>query len=153
VDGGIEVRATAGLLEDAHTVEDAITALVAGLRPDGYLALMVYLDRERHARFATVRDAAAARAGRPVTFGWGPRFLHSTGQLHKGGAPVGAFLQITGTYAQDLEIPDRPFSFGTLIGAQAIGDASVLAEHSLPVLRLNLTEESQLARVREALEG
>jgi glucose-6-phosphate isomerase len=87
-----------------------------------------------------------------VTFGWGPRFLHSTGQLHKGGAPVGVFLQITGTFAEDLAIPDRPFTFGTLISAQATGDAKVLAEHDRPVLRFTLTEASQITRLRELLE-
>jgi glucose-6-phosphate isomerase len=75
-----------------------------------------------------------------VTFGWGPRFLHSTGQYHKGGPPQGVFLQITCTEADDLDIPGRPFTFGTLIAAQAAGDASVLAAHGRPVLRLHLTD-------------
>ena len=74
----------------------------------------------------------AARAKRPVTFGWGPRFLHSTGQFHKGGPAIGVFLQITQTAETDLEIPDRPFTFGQLMQAQAAGDASVLAEHGRP---------------------
>ena len=73
-----------------------------------------------------------------MTFGWGPRFLHSTGQFHKGGPAVGVFLQITATETVDLEIPDRPFTFGQLIRAQAAGDASVLADHGRPVLSLTL---------------
>jgi glucose-6-phosphate isomerase len=75
-----------------------------------------------------------------VTFGWGPRFLHSTGQFHKGGPAIGVFLQITSVGGADLEIPDRPFTFGQLIQAQAAGDASVLAEHGRPVLTLTLTD-------------
>lgn len=88
-----------------------------------------------------------------MTFGWGPRFLHSTGQLHKGGAPVGAFLQLTGTYADDMEIPGRPFTFGQLVGAQATGDAHVLMEHGRPVLRLNATSKSDVTRMTSALGG
>ncbi len=75
-----------------------------------------------------------------MTFGWGPRFLHSTGQFHKGGPRVGVFLQITTDSATQFAIPDRPFSFGELIHAQAAGDASVLEDHGMPVLRLNLTD-------------
>jgi len=89
---------------------------------------------------AELRDLIAARSGRPVTFGWGPRFLHSTGQFHKGGTPVGVFLQLTQTPQNDLAIPDRPFTFGELIEAQASGDASVLVDHGRPVLTLTLTE-------------
>ncbi|MET0806832.1 MAG: glucose-6-phosphate isomerase, partial [Lacisediminihabitans sp.] len=79
----------------------------------------------------------------PVTFGWGPRFLHSTGQFHKGGPAIGVFLQITATAPQDLEIPDSPFSFGYLIQAQAAGDATVLEQHGRPVLTLTLTDATQ----------
>ncbi len=153
VDDGIEVRATAGLLGDATTVAEAIAALEATLPAEGYVAIMAYLDRLEHASLASVRRAVAARTGRPVTFGWGPRFLHSTGQLHKGGESVGVFLQITGRFGEDLDIPGRPFTFAQLIGAQATGDATVLAEHDRPVLRLHLTDESQVARIAHLLAG
>ena len=131
----------AGWLDDARTVEDAVLALVRQLDPErGYLAVMAYLDRWTHADLESVRDRLARAAGRPVTFGWGPRFLHSTGQLHKGGPPVGVFLQITATPEDDLRVPGREFGFGTLIAAQAAGDAAVLAEHGRPVLRLHLDD-------------
>jgi glucose-6-phosphate isomerase len=84
----------------------------------------------------------ARRTGRPTTFGWGPRFLHSTGQYHKGGAPIGSFVQITSAEPDDVEIPDRPFTFGELIRAQAAGDAQVLEDHGRPVLRLHLLDPS-----------
>jgi glucose-6-phosphate isomerase len=87
-----------------------------------------------------MRGLVATLSKRPVTFGWGPRFLHSTGQFHKGGTPSGVFLQILCTPAEDLDIPDRPFTFGELIHAQAAGDASILAEHGRPVLTLTLTD-------------
>ncbi len=77
-----------------------------------------------------------------MTFGWGPRFLHSTGQFHKGGPAIGVFLQVTAAAGTDLAIPDRPFTFGELISAQAAGDAQVLSEHGRPVLRLHLTDRA-----------
>ena len=87
----------------------------------------------------SLRDLLAKRSGRPVTFGWGPRFLHSTGQYHKGGPKQGVFLQLTGVFATDLEIEGRPVSFGGLIQAQAAGDAHVLKDNGLPVLTLRLS--------------
>ncbi len=125
----------------ADTVGGALEALLAQIDPErGYLAVMAYLDRWAHADLESVRDHLAARAARPVTFGWGPRFLHSTGQLHKGGPAVGTFLQVTATPAQDLEIPGRDFGFATLVAAQAAGDAAVLADKGRPVLRLHLDD-------------
>ncbi|WP_368496101.1 glucose-6-phosphate isomerase [Herbiconiux sp. A18JL235] len=142
VESGIEVRATPAALVASGTVAGSVDALLAELPADGYLAVMAYVDRLSQARLAELRDLLAARAGRPVTFGWGPRFLHSTGQYHKGGPATGVFLQITADASDDLEIPGRPFTFGQLIQAQAAGDAAVLAEHGRPVLRLELTDAS-----------
>ncbi len=142
VDDGIEVRASTESLTAAGSVVGAVDALLADLPADGYLAVMAYVDRFAVPELAELRDLLAARSGRPVTFGWGPRFLHSTGQYHKGGPATGVFLQITADTADDLDIPDRPFTFGQLIHAQAAGDAGVLAEHGRPVLRLNLTDAS-----------
>ena len=157
-DDGIEVRATDGLLNDFElqgiaTVQEAIAALEAQVGPRGYVAVMAYLNREGNPALPSVRHGIAARTGRPTTFGWGPRFLHSTGQFHKGGSPVGVFLQITGSFAGDLDIPARPFSFQQLISAQAADDARVLAEHGSPILRLHLTDASHVARLAALLEG
>lgn len=154
VDGAVEIRAGAGLLAGAQgpvTVRSALDALLGQLSPNGYLAVMAYLNRHADAALAGVRNSLAKRSGRPVTFGWGPRFLHSTGQYHKGGAPVGVFLQITGTLSADLPVPERPFTFGQLIAAQAAGDAQVLEDHGRPVLRLNLTDPSGLDQLIAAL--
>jgi glucose-6-phosphate isomerase len=148
----VELRATAGLLDGAKTLDDAVAALLGQLGPDGYLAVMAYLDREQDTALADVRGPLAARTGRPVTFGWAPRFLHSTGQFHKGGPAVGVYLQVTAAAGDDLAVPDRPFTFGELITAQAAGDAQVLAEHGRPVLRLHLTDRAAgLAQVLAAL--
>jgi glucose-6-phosphate isomerase len=154
-DGPVEVRATPGLLGGVDTLEGAVAALLAGLDPDhGYLAVMAYLDRLTDASLAEVRAPLARRTGRPVTFGWGPRFLHSTGQYHKGGPPTGVYLQVTGTPHEDLAVPGRSFTFGSFISAQAAGDAQVLAEHGRPVLRLHLSDrEAGLARLAEVLSS
>jgi glucose-6-phosphate isomerase len=151
-DAGIQVRGTADVVEGANDLETAVSALLSFLEDDGYLAVQAYVDRVKYPQLADIRNALAARAKRPVTFGWGPRFLHSTGQFHKGGPAVGVFLQITTVPTEDLAIPGRPFTFGELIQAQAAGDASVLAEHGRPVLTLTLTDvEAQLPALLAAL--
>lgn len=136
---GIEVRGSSSVVATASTLEAAIDALLAGLGPDGYVAIQAYVDRVAIPQLANIRDLIAKKASRPVTFGWGPRFLHSTGQFHKGGPAVGVFLQITEDAAEDLEIPDSPLTYGELIKYQAAGDASVLEQLGRPVLTLNLT--------------
>jgi len=153
-DGPVEVRALgADFLSDARTLPEAVSALLEQVDgQQGYLAVMAYLDRLRHADLAEVRSSLAHRVRRPVTFGWGPRFLHSTGQFHKGGPAEGVYLQVTGEPAQDLDVPGKDYTFGRLISAQAAGDASVLADHGRPVLRVHLTDvDAGLAALREAL--
>jgi glucose-6-phosphate isomerase len=153
-DGAVEVRALGGdWLGDASTLPEAVAALLAQVDgQQGYLAVMAYLDRIEHADLADVRGTLAHRVRRPVTFGWGPRFLHSTGQFHKGGPAEGVYLQVTGEPREDLAVPAKDYTFGRLIAAQAAGDASVLADHGRPVLRLHLTDQaSGLTALREAL--
>ncbi len=116
--------------------------LLDGVGDDGYLAVMAYLDRFADADAERIRPALAGLSGRPVTFGWGPRFLHSTGQYHKGGPQVGSYLQITGTADVDLPVPGKPYSFGELQAAQAAGDRQALAGRDRPVLRLHLTDRT-----------
>ena len=149
---GIEVRGTPEVIGASSDLTSAIDVLLEELPANGYLSVQAYVDRVAHPELERIRDLLAARAERPVTFGWGPRFLHSTGQFHKGGPGVGVFLQITETPARDLAIPDRPFTFGELIAAQASGDAAVLAEHGRPVLTLTLTDPaSNLATLFDAV--
>jgi glucose-6-phosphate isomerase len=136
---GIDVRGSKDLLGSATTVKAAINALLSHVGDDGYIAIHAYANRLALPELEGLRDLLATKARRPVTFGWGPRFLHSTGQYHKGGTPTGVFLQITTVSDNDLPIPRRPFTFGQLITAQAAGDAAVLASQDRPVLTLNLT--------------
>ena len=142
-DGAIEVHvADNDLLDGATTVPEALSALLAAVPANGYLAVMAYLDRLHDAKAARLRALLAGRTTRPVTFGWGPRFLHSTGQYHKGGPQVGAFLQVTGAHTTDLDVPGQPFTFGRLQLAQALGDLQALESRDRPVMRLHLTDRS-----------
>ncbi|GAB3678387.1 glucose-6-phosphate isomerase [Saccharopolyspora tripterygii] len=143
VDGSVEVHpsgdwASAGV----GNVTEALRAFLATAPADGYLAIQAYLDRLDDASAAVLRTELARRTGLQTTFGWGPRFLHSTGQYHKGGHQNGVFLQITGDSEGDLEVPERPYTLAGLQRAQALGDGQVLADHGRPVLRLHLTDRA-----------
>ena len=140
VEGAVEVYGSAEMLGGAGTLAEALRALLAAVPDRGYLAVMAYLDRERDASAADTRSELASTLGKAVTFGWAPRFLHSTGQYHKGGPQVGAFLQVTGVASVDLEVPGRPYTFGALQAAQAAGDRQALAGRGRPLLRLHLTD-------------
>ncbi|MXS73215.1 glucose-6-phosphate isomerase [Microbacterium sp. CSI-V] len=138
---GVEVRVSDPALASGGTLASVLDALWASVPADGYVSIQAYVNRLDLPQLAGLRELVAADSGRPTTFGWGPRFLHSTGQYHKGGPATGVFLQITERTDVDLEIPGRPFTFGQLINAQAAGDASVLAEgHGRPVVTLTLTD-------------
>jgi glucose-6-phosphate isomerase len=121
------------------SLEAALRLLVVDAE---YIAVMAYLDRFADEKISGVREALARSTKRPVTFGWGPRFLHSTGQYHKGGPQVGAYLQITGTVTDDLAVPGKPYSFGQLQAAQAAGDRQALAQRGRPLLHLHLTDRA-----------
>ncbi len=153
-------RETPGFTEDgvqvfgplAGNLEDALRQFVEGITPGGYLAVMAYLDRVGDADAAQIRSSLArASRGRAVTFGWGPRFLHSTGQYHKGGPQNGSFLQITGAVHADRPVPGQPYSFGALQAAQAAGDRQALTQRGRPLLHLHLTDRGAgLARLLAA---
>lgn len=129
---------------------------LARVKPNGFIALQAYI-APSPSRDAALREMATLlrdRTRRAVTVGYGPRFLHSTGQLHKGGAPIGTFLQLTSDHADDLPIPGWHESFGTLIDAQAAGDFAALEAHDLPAARVNLSADPDagLAALRAALD-
>jgi glucose-6-phosphate isomerase len=152
VDGAVALRASESLAAEVKDLASGLSALFGALGTDGYVAVQAYLDRIGLADLEDVRGELAAKLARPVTFGWGPRFLHSTGQFHKGGPAQGVFLQLSAEDGEDLAIPGREFSFGELIRAQADGDAQVLASHGLPVLRLRLGDTAAgLAQLRAAI--
>ncbi|MGH8971271.1 MAG: glucose-6-phosphate isomerase, partial [Actinomycetes bacterium] len=152
VDGPVEVHGDIEGPGEPKDLDGVLEGLLAQVPDRGYLAVMAYLDRHGQSEAARVRPALAARlGGRATTFGWGPRFLHSTGQFHKGGPPVGVFLQVTGAVERDVEVPGRPYSFGRLQLAQALGDLRAITGRGRPVVRLHLTDRD--AGVRRLLEA
>jgi transaldolase/glucose-6-phosphate isomerase len=134
--GDAPLRLTAG----DGTVVGELARHLARRRPTAYLALQAFIAPapERDEAFARIRTLLRDRTGRATTLGYGPRFLHSTGQLHKGGPPTGWFLQLTSDHPNDRPIPGWPYTFGTLIDAQAAGDFGAIESHDLPILRIHL---------------
>ncbi|HEY3685497.1 MAG TPA: glucose-6-phosphate isomerase [Streptosporangiaceae bacterium] len=150
-DGDVEVYGPPELLSGAGDLGGVIDALLAAIPDSGYLAVMAYLDRIGEPEAARLREILAARTVHPVTFGWGPRFLHSTGQYHKGGPQRGVFLQVTGAVPDDLQVPGRPYTLGRLQTAQALGDMGALSGRNRPTVRLHLRDRARgLAQVLTA---
>lgn len=140
IEGDVEIRVSDPSLAVSGSLMGVLDALWSRLDDSGYVAIQAYVDRSSMPQLQGLREMVAADSGRPTTFGWGPRFLHSTGQYHKGGPAEGVFLQIVERTDVDLEIPGRPFTFGQLIQAQAAGDAAVLAGDGRPVVTLTITD-------------
>jgi transaldolase/glucose-6-phosphate isomerase len=140
-------------LGNPKSVGNTLVAHLHRLQPGDYFALTAFVaqdeanDRELHAIRLGVRDAKKVA----TTLGHGPRFLHSTGQLHKGGPDTGVFLQVTADVGEDLPIPGRKYTFGVLAQAQARGDFGVLAERGRRLLRVHLGADvaAGLGRLRE----
>ncbi len=137
---------TARVLESGSVPEfdtasdDALRALLADAQPPHYVAILGYLpySDEVEAAVAELRSTIRAATGAATTFGYGPRFQHSTGQLHKGGPPTGRFLQLVSDPERDAEIPGAGYSFGRLIASQAAGDLQTLHAHGLKAERVKL---------------
>ena len=117
-----------------------IQAHISQKMPGDYVAMLAYVDQnEKNERLLRgVRDAVGTKTGCPTTLGFGPRYLHSTGQLHKGGKANGLFILFTAEEAVDIAIPGEQFSFEVLKNAQALGDYHSLAGRSLRILRIHL---------------
>ena len=120
--------------------EGSLDELLAGAEP-GELRLHPGVRRARCGRPSWSRSIARAReTGCVVTHGLGPRYLHSTGQLHKGGPPTGRFVQVVDDTGDEVPIPGREFGFGRLIRAQAAGDYASLEERNRPIVRVRLED-------------
>jgi len=149
--GGLtEVEAGAGAAAE-------LGAWLAGVVAGDYLGIQAYLppSAETTRGLRKLQARLQARTGLAVTLGYGPRFLHSTGQLHKGGPDKGRFVQLLDSPRADLEVPETSYSFGTLIRAQADGDAQALVQRGRKLLRLHLPADlpAALARLAAAAEG
>jgi glucose-6-phosphate isomerase len=155
-----EYEGTGALPEIPDADEAALRSLLLGGRPPQYVALMAYLkpapeiDAAAGELRVAIRDATRAT----TTFGYGPRFLHSTGQFHKGGPPYGRFLQLLQDDPDDIPVPGAPYTFNTLKNAQATGDFTTLRDqHALPAERIHLAGGDAVAalhaitaRIKEA---
>jgi hypothetical protein len=123
--------------------EGTVEGLLEQTEPGDYVAIQSFVDPAEEERLRPFVEGIRAQTDCVVTFGLGPRYLHSTGQLHKGGAPIGCFLQIVDDTGPELPIPGQKFGFARLINAQAEGDYAALKERGRPVARIRM-EDIQL---------
>ncbi|MEA2548345.1 MAG: transaldolase / glucose-6-phosphate isomerase [Chloroflexota bacterium] len=148
--GDASLRLTAG----DGTLVGELARHLARRKSNAYLALQAFIEPSDATAAALSRIRALLRDAThcATTAGFGPRFLHSTGQLHKGGTPSGWFLQLTADHPVDRPIPGWPYTFGRLIDAQAEGDFAAIESHELPILRVHLADpERGLAALEAAL--
>ena len=144
-------------LKGASSLVQAMVAHLSQVRTGDYVAINAYLERTPAVHEALQRIRGLIRDTRRVatTLGYGPRFLHSTGQLHKGGPNSGVFLQVTADQSEDLDIPGEPYSFGTLVAAQALGDMKSLCTRNRRVIRIHLgcDVEAGVRRMQKAVKA
>ncbi|MFL5845015.1 MAG: bifunctional transaldolase/phosoglucose isomerase [Solirubrobacteraceae bacterium] len=121
----------------------SLDEVLAGAAPPHYVAIMAYVEPSEQAdeAAAAARTAIRDRTKATTTFGYGPRFLHSTGQFHKGGPAQGLFVQVLPDDGEDVEVPKHPFTFNQLKRAQADGDLATLRAHGLKACRVSSIEE------------
>lgn len=158
-DDGIAAYADPAALGDTPvSVDGALRTLLESARAGDYVAILAYLPKDPDLEEALqgIRGAIGQALGVATTLGFGPRFLHSTGQLHKGGPASGVFLQLTADPQRDLPIPGWEESFGTLVAAQALGDLQSLQRRGRRALRLHVTDPTTVvdrlrAMLRQAL--
>lgn len=131
-----------GMAADRGALAAGLAAWRRALRPGDYVALLAYVapNPAHDALLGRLRAAIGDATGAAVTIGYGPRFLHSTGQLHKGGPTSGAFLQVETTDARDAAVPGAGYTFGRLKLAQALGDLAALEGRKRNVVRVRLAE-------------
>jgi transaldolase / glucose-6-phosphate isomerase len=120
--------------------EGSLDELLDGAREGDYICIQAFVSPLREAELAPL-IARARRTGHVVTHGLGPRYLHSTGQLHKGGPPTGRFVQVVDETGEEVPIPGREFGFGRLLRAQAAGDYASLQERGRPIVRVRLEDQ------------
>lgn len=142
---------------DSAALTAHIGELLGTIGPGDYLAIQAYLPMESSIGtvLESIRTELQERFRMATTVGYGPRFLHSTGQLHKGGPPSGVFLQIVDEPDLDLDVPETDYSFGRLIAAQSVGDYRAMAQRDQRVLRVNLgsSRSPGLAALQAVLSG
>ena len=135
--------------QTSHPAKDAAQTISNHLKPGTYVSILAYTTPAKlfETAIRRLRQALMARYKIATTFGYGPRYLHSTGQLHKGGPNTGVFLELVDGMVPDLSIPAKPFTFGTLAKAQATGDIESLRAHHRQAIRVQLGRD-QAATVK-----
>jgi hypothetical protein len=157
-EAGVELRAENAVSpgDPIPRFSDAVNTFFAARRPEDYLAILAYVARDaaNTAQLEALRASLAVGLNMPVLLGFGPRYMHSIGQLYKGGPAGGMFLVITAKHAEDVAIPGAKYTFGQLEMAQALGDLQSLDQRSKPALHLHLTQgaASGLAALPKLLE-
>jgi len=142
---------TGGGVQEAATLPTLTLAqLRAAYRPRDYFAILAYVPPtpEAFAQLQHVRGAWGEALGCATTLGFGPRYLHSTGQLHKGGPDSGLFLVVTTGIDEDIDIPEMGWTFGELHHAQARGDVRALLARGRRVTHVHLRSPAELAQLR-----
>jgi transaldolase/glucose-6-phosphate isomerase len=147
------LRAYSTLKLKGKGLKKALAGLLAACGRKDYVAINAYLPRNAAmtAALTELRLAVRAKTGCATTVGFGPRFLHSTGQLHKGGPETGVFLQITAEPVKDLEIPGGKMTFGVLERFQALGDYEALEARGRRILRIHLPSPAAVGRIVGAI--
>jgi hypothetical protein len=147
----------AARLADAVSLQAAFEAYAREVGPSDYVALLAYIEatEQAHETLQHIRLRLRDLLRVATTLGYGPRFQHSTGQLHKGGSDTGVFWQFVAHDPQDVAIPGEPYTFGVLKQAQALGDLQSLQAHGRRVLRIDLGADiaAGLAEVRQAIDA
>jgi transaldolase/glucose-6-phosphate isomerase len=125
-------------------LSDELKKLFGGIQPRDYLAFQAYLDPSTQISYELekLRNRLRDSLHIATTVGFGPRFLHSTGQLHKGGPNNGVFIQLVDQIAEDVQVPGKNYTFGKLIRAQAEGDFQALQNRGRRALKINLGENA-----------
>ena len=144
-------------LKGNSTLQAVLNAHIKRIQPGDYFALLAYVEMNtaNEEILQEIRHAVRNRTRAATCLGFGPRFLHSTGQAYKGGPDTGVFLQITCDDAVDIPVPGQKYTFGVVKSAQARGDFQVLLDRSRRALRVHLSKNVQadLKRILDAIQG
>jgi transaldolase / glucose-6-phosphate isomerase len=126
----------------AKTLAEVLKAHFATVKPGDYFAINAFIERStaNATEFNAIRALVRDKTGAATALGFGPRFLHSTGQLYKGGANTGVFIQVTGNHANAKNVPGTAYGFGAVVDAQAAGDLAVLTERNRRAIRVHLLD-------------
>lgn len=158
----LEVSITKGAVFSGTRIEiddpklpGALSRFLAGAAPGSYVAFNVFLpfSQKNNEILEMTRSVVRDKLMTATTVGFGPRYLHSTGQIHKGGADTGYFILITGEDAEDVPVPGQPYSFGSLKLAQALGDLEALQKKGRRVLHIHLRSEAELEKLIDVVQA